>query len=67
MKEEEIKEARKFIRQNPDQNQYIADNYRNFWNYTYDGPDDDSVELGEEWDEIYKLSGYEQAKNKWNN
>lgn len=54
----EVKEARKFMRKNPSQFGYVNKNYKNFWNWKYDQPDDDSLELAKEWEEMQELSGY---------
>jgi len=61
---DKIKEARKFIRKNPDKEQYVADNFKNFWNYTFDEPDDDSIIISDEWDEMFELSGYKTQNAK---
>ena len=51
----EIKEARKFMTKNLSKAVYIAQNYVNFWNWTSDQPDDDSIEVGKEWDRNYTI------------
>jgi len=56
----EIKEARKFIRENPSQFEYVNKNYRNFWNWEYDQPDDDSLELARKWEDTFELSGLKE-------
>jgi hypothetical protein len=52
------KEAIQFLKKNPDKERYINENYRNFWNYEIDEADDDSIELGEEWEEAYEKAYY---------
>ena len=52
----EIKQARKFLVKNPSRNDYVNKNYSNFWNWTFDQPDDDSIEIGKEWDEMYRVA-----------
>ena len=54
----EIKEAQKFIKENPSQFGYVNKNYKNFWNWEIDQADDDSLKLAREWERIYILAGY---------
>ena len=56
IKEINKREAIDFIKQNPNRENYINENYKTYWNYTIDEPDDDSVQLSDEWDENYEIA-----------
>ena len=60
----EIKEARKFIKENPSQFKYVNKNYKNFWNWEIDQADDDSLELAREWEEMFELADFKKEEIK---
>ena len=58
---EDKREAVMFIKKNPNKEKYISENFRQFMNG--EEPDDNSVELCEEWEEMESLSKHKIVKS----